>query len=437
MASIGNLCHRLLQTLKSERGMAVPTALMALIASFGLASAAVLSSVSLQQGSNRDRGAKNAIAAADAGASVALLRLNRYQDTLLKDGAQCVGPAGETQAPSAGWCPATPAQSVGSSTYKYQVSSYSPGGEVDVIATGTANGVSRRVEVGLVSVNGKNVFANERVIGQDDVTLEGTPDIRTDIGTNGSVTVTGNGTLCGDVRHGVGKTAPEPDCDGKISEENLNLPEVSVPTEFPGNCRLSATCKDPTKVDTYSKSRDKHEPWESPPGFINVGSSSSLTMGGSDYLVCGLFVGPGNLIMAAKSQVRIYIDTPAHCGLKSGATQLEFNGNANVSSTGYNPSEGNFAVPNIYMLGDGAAKLTGNSGTNELILYAPYSEIEMGGDATWIGMIAGKSIHMHGTPRIESDPRMAPPEITLQGLWQRTHYVECTGAGTSPPNAYC
>jgi hypothetical protein len=32
---------------------------------------------------------------------------------------------------------------------------------------------------------------------------------------------------------------------------------------------------------------------------------------------------------------------------------------------------------------------------------------------------------------------MAPPEISLQSLWQRTHYVECAATGTSPPDAYC
>jgi len=59
--------RRLSLLLRSERGMALPTALFAMIASFGLASAAVLSSIDVQQGSSRDSGSKNAIAAADAG----------------------------------------------------------------------------------------------------------------------------------------------------------------------------------------------------------------------------------------------------------------------------------------------------------------------------------------------------------------------------------
>ena len=58
--------------------MALPTALFAMIASFGLASAAVMSSIDSQRGTTRDQYSKNAIAAADAGASVGMMRLNRY-----------------------------------------------------------------------------------------------------------------------------------------------------------------------------------------------------------------------------------------------------------------------------------------------------------------------------------------------------------------------
>ena len=72
--------------------MALPTALFAMIASMALASAAVVASVDVQQGTTRDHGSKEAIAAADAGANVALLRLNRFQSKL-SAATPCVGPA--------------------------------------------------------------------------------------------------------------------------------------------------------------------------------------------------------------------------------------------------------------------------------------------------------------------------------------------------------
>jgi len=427
--------------------MALPTALFAMIASMALASVAVLSSVDVQQGTARDHDSKEAIAAADAGASIALLRLNRFQGNLSAT-APCVGPAGEAQAASAGWCPETTSESVGGASFTYRVSAYDGTGIYSVVATGTSDTVSRRVEVGLVSYSGKNVFADEKLIGRDDIDVVGTPDIRTDIGTNGSIEGKGTPTLCGNIRVGIGRGegAPAADCDGEISEGEKNLPEVTPPEDIAtnnSNCRLAVTCVLATDVDTYATSNGKKEkrtstnPWDATHRTINVAQNAKLSMGGRDYFVCGISVNNGELIMLAGAEVRIFVDTPENCGLSPGATQVEITGNANIVSTGYNPSQGTFEVPGIYVLGESTIKLEGNSGTNELMLYAPHSPIEFGGSATWKGMMAGSSITMHGTPRIESDPNIKEPDITLATLLQRTRYVECTGVAVSPPDASC
>jgi hypothetical protein len=458
MPVTGRLRHRLAQLLRSERGQALPTALFAMIASFGLASAAVISSVDAQQGTARDRESKNAIAAADAGANLALLRLNRFQHDLT-EATPCVGPGGESLPESNGWCPATQAEGVGGASFSYAVSAYKPETEqheteLNVVAVGTAGGVSRRVEVGLISYGGAKVFAKEHGIGQNGITFKGANGVkvRTDLGTNGNIeSNSGNVSICGNIRHGTGKESPpgqpEPSC-GKVTESNQNLPPITPPEGIATNnedCRLALTCPK-IGVDTYvgnkeEEKRNSKEPWdtEHTPGTINVGNNATLTMGGQNYFVCGLFVkGGGRLIMAAAPgvEVRIFVDTPEHCGLAPGAVQVEITGN--TESTGYNPPEGKYAVPGIYLLGSGSVVLTGNSGTtNELLLYAPESNVEVKGNATWIGLIAGKSLNFSGSPTFESNPGLAPPKGTIQSLWERTHYVECTGAGASPPNASC
>src|SRR3954447_6895790 len=107
MGTFRPLAHRISALARSEHGMALPTALFAMIASFGLASVAVISSVNAQRGTHRDSASKSAIAAADAGAGVALLRLNRFQGRLNASN-RCVGPAGEAQVETSlnsGWCP--------------------------------------------------------------------------------------------------------------------------------------------------------------------------------------------------------------------------------------------------------------------------------------------------------------------------------------------
>jgi hypothetical protein len=451
MAAIGQLRYRLRLFLRSEQGMALPTALFAMIASFALASAAVLSSIDVQQGSKRDHNSKEAIAAADAGASVALLRMNRFQNDLTETN-PCVGPNGEPQTPTGGWCPPSPTETVNGATFYYQVSEYHKHSEVSVVAVGTSGTVSRRVDVGMISHEGEKVFANEGLIGQENIALEGTAvEIKTNIGTNGSITSNGHATICGDLRHGNGHTYPEgePKCGGTVSEGEKDLPPIEVPENLATqntNCRLVPNCTGPaptSEVDTYTKKRTSTNPWTpgtvtASIGKISVGQNASLTLGGADYLVCGIFVDSGQLIMKSTSQVRIFVDTPEHCGLAPGATQVEMKGNANIESTGFTAEQG-YAVPQIYVLGDSGVKLTGNAtaNKNELMLYAPYSEVELGGNATWIGLLAGKSMRLHGSPVIEKYMGPAPEKLTLTSLWERTHYVECTGGSTSTPDAYC
>lgn len=431
-----------LRTLRrDERGIAVPTAMMALVASFALASVAVLSTVDAQRGTVRDHASKEAIAAADAGSNIALLRLNRYLPSL-SVAKPCIGPAGESQTPSAGWCPSTVSEPVGAAAFSYRVSTYNGSGPLTVVSVGTAGGVSRRVSLTLNSVNGKNVFANEKLIGQDNIEVGGSSNIRTDVGTNGNIEGNGNPTFCGNLRHGIGKTSPTPSCGKEKTEGNKNLPPITPPSNIAtenDDCRLAQNCTGTKagKVDTYSAKIGKTDPWDAANKIINVNGQATLTMGGNDYWVCGLFINAGKIFMAAGSQMRIFIDTPEHCGLSSGAVQVEIKGNANIESTGYNPQQGLYEVPAIYLLGNGAVNLAGTSGSNEMILYAPYSAIDIGGNATWKGMIAGKSLNIHGTPTIESDPNIKPPEIFLASLFERTRYVECTGSTASPPDASC
>ncbi|HWC48717.1 MAG TPA: hypothetical protein VG448_07540 [Solirubrobacterales bacterium] len=429
---------------RDQRGIAVPTALMALIASFALASVAVISTVHVQQGTKRDHDSKEAIAAADAGANIALLRLNRFLP-YLSTTHPCIGPSGEYQTPTSGWCPVTASEQVGGATYKYMVSEFGSTGTVNVVSIGTSGTVSRRVNVGLKTLSGKRVFADEKLIGQSEISLEGGPIIETDIGTNGNILTSGGPYICGNDRHGIGKTGPNPNCPGKEQlEGNKNLPAITPPeniTTVNDNCRLAQNCTGTKagQVDTYSKKVSKTDPWDAEHLAINIGSSQTLTMGGNIYYVCELNV-QGKLYMPVGAHVEIYVAPPTskECGLKSGAQQVNIGAGAVIESSAYNPSQGLYEVPRIYVLGNGAVKLVGTPGTtNEVILYAPNSEVDLGGNATWNGMIAGNTLKIHGNPVVKSDPNLKEPEITLSGNFQRTQYVECVGAVATPPNASC
>jgi hypothetical protein len=457
------LRRRLRLLARSEHGMALPTALFAMLASFALASVAVLSSVDAQRGTTRDSASKSAIAAADAGASVALLRLNRFQKEF-SSSKPCIGPAGESQPATEGWCPATTPEAVGGAAFSYTISAYQPNTQMSVIAVGASGGISRRVNVKLARKNGDPVFKAEQLIGESGIELKGGPTLKTNIGTNGSITLGSEGAsaiICGDVRRGPGQASPTPTAppvcpsQGKITEGIKTLPAVVPPATIATsnfNYRL-APCVPPLsgsptgcETDKYEgKARTTTDPWDAPHRFINVSNNAILTLGGGDYWVCGLFVN-GKLVMAPKSQVRIFFDTPEHCpGLNSSNTQVEVSASGSITSSSFDQCQTNAEecrVPGLYVMGSlttsTTVNLTGNSGsTNELMLYAPYSNVELGGNATWIGMFAGKTIKMNGNPTIKSDPRIPQPELFFPGLLERVRYVECGGATGSPPDVNC
>src|SRR3954452_14049913 len=269
---------------RNERGIAVPTALMALIASFALASVAVMSTVDVQQGTKRDHDSKEAIAAADAGANIALLRLNRYLPSLTA-ATPCVGPNGEYQTAAGGWCPSTATEKVGGATYSYRISAFTESGTINVVSAGGSGTVSRRVNVSLKTSASKKPFAKERMFGQDEIQIVGTSTrIETDIGTNGSIITGGSPIICGNDRIGPGKSSPTPSCGKAKSEGTQNLPPISVPSNIVrcnDNCRLEQNCtgEKAKQVDTYSKKTARKTPWDPPaPRKIDVATNELLNM---------------------------------------------------------------------------------------------------------------------------------------------------------------
>jgi hypothetical protein len=491
LARIGACLNRLA---RGEGGMALPTALFAMVASMGLAGAAVMASVDVQQGSKRDGGSKSAIAAADAGANVAMMRLNRDRADLA--GSSCL----EGATPSNGWCPPVSGE-VGGASYEYQVSDASVGcGEFDlcVVVAGTAGEVTRRV---LVNFNqgpsgpggggsegeeeeekeGENESGGggtEGLIGVDNVQIDNNADARVSVGTNGNITVYNNGNVCGNIRHGVGKSASFSNngtqCSGySVTEGNLSVPPVSsfIPSDIASNNSnyrlVKCTSTDNPagcQTDGYSGKWSSTVPWDSSTRTISTSNNKTLTLNGGDYFVCQLLLSNNShLIMGSGAKVRVFFDTPENCGLSNGAKQIDVNNNAGIAATGYQPSLGKYEMPGFYLLGSTSistkVEWSNNSGVNEFVLYAPNSSITLQNNATFIGVIVGKTVHLNNNAIVKQDagftlpPYLDPWYEEEQGggegeeeeeepgepaLFTPQFYVECTGEGTaSTPDANC
>jgi len=448
---------------RNEGGMALPTAIFAMVASMGLASAAVVSSVHVQQGSARDGDAKSAIAAADAGANVALLRLNRYASAF-SSGTPCLGVKSNLLALSTasvdGWCPAI-AGTVGEATYVYRSTPAVGSTTMSVVATGTSGTVSRRIAITYKATTIGSALGKEGIIGLDDVDIDNNADSRVSVGTNGNVHIHNNGNVCGNVRYGVGKKLEignnGTQCKGYgVTEGNVTLPPVSsfMPTDITtnnSNYRLvTCTKTSPTKVptgcqsDTYTGGWSSAEPWNPSTSSrtIYASNNTTLTLGGGDYWICRLYVkNNSHLVMADGAKVRIFFDTPENCGIQSGEKQIDINNNADISATGYQPELGKFDVPGFYLMGSTkiatTVELSNNGTSNELLIYAPNSDILIKNNATYTGVLAGKTVHLDNNAIVRQDAGFEPPKIGGATIYQRQSYVECTGATASPPNANC
>jgi Tfp pilus assembly protein PilX len=443
---------------RSERGMALPVALFAMLAATALASAAVISSVDVQQGSHRDSASKQAIAAADAGAGVALERLNRYASVLNNAAnSNCLGVSAEgtlvvTGAVN-GWCPAI-GGTVGGSTYSYRASAFVAGAAMSIVSTGTANGVSRRIDMDFTAESIDDVLKEEGLIGKDNIKIPGNPHIRVNIGTNGDIETSGNSwEVCGNARHGPGKEGPteeELSCEGEEVERNVELPPVSnfMPTDIEtnnDNGRLTKCVQTvPEKVpalceeDGYSGTRTATSPFNPAARSLTLSGHNTLTLGGRDYWLCQLTLsGSSHLIMASGAHARLFFDTPENCNLPG--PQVSVGGNSSIEATAFEPELGIFDMPGIYLLGGSGStvSLAGNSGANQMVLYGPDTEITMKGNATYNGVIAGRSLEIGGNPTFEQAAGFEPQPIGGLTIYSRQFYVECSGSATSVPNENC
>jgi hypothetical protein len=389
--------------------MAVATALVAMTIAFTFASAAVVFSVNTQHGTVRDHDSKQAIAAADAGANVALMRLNQFS-TAVSSANPCVGLSGGTLVPTRaeadGWCPQLTGV-VGGGTYSYRVgpSTSACGAESTscVVAVGTSDGVSQRVAVsfGTTPVNGP--FSNAGVIGDEDITLDNNADIRVGVGTNGNVSLSNGASICGDIRNGVGKTTTfennSAQCSGYVRTEGNEallpvesfMPEDIATHNSNGRLVKCVATEDPPECqsDSYSKKWASTVPWNPTTRTIEPAQNSTLTLTGGDYFICHLNLGNNShLIMGYEAAVRIFFDTPENCHMQAGESQIQVENNADITSSGYQTGEGRFDVIGLYLLGSPtiptSVEFKNHTGaTNEFVLYAPNTDIYMENNSTY------------------------------------------------------
>lgn len=429
-----------------ERGIAMPFVIGIMTAVLAIATAVAVSSVSAISGTNRDEDSKSALGAADAGVAAAIAR----QNTIAGSGSAACLTTGSggllvTQAAqSNGWC-APVTGSIDGRTYSYQTK-VNTDGTMQIISTGTSDGVPRRISVTAESSTGAGVFSASAVIGLDYITMDSNSQIFSNTATNGNHTMNSNATLCGNATVGIGKSLVR---NGNSRHGGSSCTQTSYPVKQAQT--TLAPVQQGDVVTNNSNGRffgqdirsSNKVTWSSSSRTLNLGSNSSVTLGGSNYSFCKLQMSSNTtLYIASGATVRIFFDTPEACGLASGTAQLDLDSNSQIVTTAGNPTH----VALLFMGSDTRAttiRLNSNTQANEVcnsdfVIYAPKSHLEMDSNSRYCGAVAAKSIHLDSNSSIVSSS--ATDNFQVPGA--APHYVaktfiECSPTTTSTPSANC
>jgi len=439
----------------------VPTVLMMLLAVTSIVGVAVTISVQAQRSATRDSDTKAALTVAEAAVSQALLHYNRVPTTTAQPCVVTDGGTVGTAATVGGWCP-TSVGSTGANTFSYAVRPTS--GALEIVATGNADGVARRVDVSAKSSSGQQMFSDATLKAQDWIRMSSDAQVLSGVGTNGDITMDSNARICGSASVGIGRTLSamsnaawystynHPDCATQLDPANVPQAPLTLP---PVNQGDAATNNDNNRLFSedlisgvpqfvcFNGLRGNGSTGSCGPRELSLSSNSSVTLAGDTYSFCRLTMSSNTtLFTAAGANVRIYFDSPEACGLAPGATQLNLSSNSRITSTG-----GSATNVGMYFLGSNTRATSINLASNtqvagdceqNFVIYAPLTAITFNSNSTYCGAIAGKTVQIDSNARIYADNGAAGFELPNAA----PHYVvdrfaECTATASGTPNAGC
>jgi Tfp pilus assembly protein PilX len=362
-----------------ERGFTMAAVLLMMVAAMATVTVAVTASINAQHGTVRDQDTKAALVAAEAGVTQALLVYNGGFTTT--ESAPCLTPV--TNPPNTvqprttqlsgtdSWCaPVTGSSGGGSFTYQVCPATTTHPcagkGTLEIVASGTVNGVQRRVDVVAKSANGSQVFLDAGVKSQTDIVMDSNAEIHSSssAGRNiilgststklcGSATVGPDGTASGSGIYTASETCSPPLLPlTDVGHQTVVLPPVNqgdAPT-VNDNCRITGArtgvspCPGGEK-DLISGNKNNVS-WDPVNRRLDLtGQSTTLTLTGTTYSFCRVTLSQNSAIyIQAGQKVNIYFDSPEACNLpaydastgqkQKSTAQLYMESNTRISAAG-------------------------------------------------------------------------------------------------------
>lgn len=430
----------------------MPVVLGVIVIGFALASVGSLAAIGSIRNAERDTNDKGALGVAEAGALQALYRQNKILTTPVLSSARClVLSASNTLIAgyegAGGWCNEQ-SGSVNGGTYRYRVrpdliNETTGLREIRIVSEGALNGETRRVEVDATASTGTPAFGGAQVVALNRLTLQGNPILVASMKTNAGLSIPTSATCVGNVTVGNGQSlSPNSSrCGGSVTQATTTLGPVDMGNVYAVNDNLRLTDGRDFKTQANQVSFTRLRPTDPlSPGTLSLGSQSTITLAGTNYLLCQLKMGAqSKLIVGAGATVRIYFDTPENCGQPSGFKQIDLTGGSRVSTTSGSPADLAFLVAGSDSLTTNIS-MVGNSGAeNQVTVYAPKSIVDIGGTADYRGAVAGKEITIRGSGTITGSSSSLSFTTPVELAYKQTRFTECYGplVTTGDPGAGC
>jgi len=420
-------------SLRGERGIALPVVLMVVIVGFALASVGAIAAIGSIRNSGRDASDKSALAVAEAGAQQALFRQNNVLSTATHPClVESVSGALVASSPQAdGWC-ATQSGTVGAGSYRYRVLPDAGSDDpslrtIAIVAEGTLNGETRRIDVGAAASTGQPAFAGGSLIGLDSLNFGGDAAVSGPMRTNGNVSVSGSATCNGDATVGGGMVPNPSVCHGQVLAGTTTLGPVDLGDVWAtnDNARLS---------DGRDVVQSNRTVWNASTRTLTLKNKDAVTLGGTNYAFCKLDMTGGTLIAAQGTRVRIYFAGPELCGGQTAPISMT---GGRIATTSGDPDDLALLVVGSATVAT-TVTMRGNGAVNQLLLYAPRTAATLNGTADFAGAFAGKTLTFNGTGNVSGTNSSLTFTTPVEFLFKQTRFVECVGPMTvSNPGQGC
>lgn len=451
--------------LRRQDGIALPVVIGSLTVVTGLAVGTFAVSVESHHASSRDRDSKRALAAAEAGLQMAILKITDSEP----GPNDCVVNTGPVPIDDAtGECPWTENISIGNgATYRYVVSTPASGdcatvpgfvpNEAEdrcITAIGTASGIRRRLQMRFFFQPPFLPWGNAGLVGKNKVDIGNNKIIDSAIGTNGQV-ILGNNSNAWELllpqydAEGDPVPAPQLGNNATIDTQVAGGSAIRVPRvatwEFP-EMDWDTPRKEISSTNTKLLAEAGSAAWDGK--YLKLAQQQDITLSGGTYYLCGFDAPNGNDINVPPGQfVRMYIDShrgnPSHCNKTNpldGKFNIKNSGRVNPLPT-TDPKAEQFA---LFVYGTAATgdpvDIDINNGVSFWgTIWAPLSTISVMNNQTVSGGFTAGSIDMKNNGGFQYDADIANQPLPGTAEAENLSWTECRRDPTvaSDPESGC